>query len=170
MQIFGNGITIRPVTALITKIDPSKPMNKLKLTVGAKRIRSNSSVSGIGGGVGTYQGGGNIRTRAGGNVDPTYTTAYRDVVNQIRNGTDGNRSVGFFVSEGNIGGDSGGLGIVGTSLGTGTKADKPDQRDPNLYEEGEESPKFDNASDGEAGYMSNENNFGSDLEDDLLNK
>lgn len=36
--IFATGMTAKPITAMITKIDPSKPLGKLKLMVGAKRI------------------------------------------------------------------------------------------------------------------------------------
>ncbi len=77
MQIFGNGITMRPITALITKIDPSKPMNKLKMTVGSKLIRS--AMSGISGGASGYTT--SASRRDGLNLDPTYSSAYRDAVN-----------------------------------------------------------------------------------------
>lgn len=77
MQIFGNGITMRPITALITKIDPSKPMNKLKMTVGSKLIRS--ALSGISGGASGYTT--TASRRDGLNLDPTYSSAYRDAVN-----------------------------------------------------------------------------------------
>lgn len=77
MQIFGNGITMRPITALITKIDPSKPMNKLKMTVGSKLIRS--AMSGISSGASGYTT--SASRRDGLNLDPTYSSAYRDAVN-----------------------------------------------------------------------------------------
>ena len=68
-------MTAKPITAMITKIDPSKPLGKLKLVVGAKRVSSQFSGS-IGGG--NYGG-----TSSGGGVDPTYTSAYRNVVSSI---------------------------------------------------------------------------------------
>ena len=94
-------MTAKPITAMITKIDPSKPLGKLKLIVGAKRVSSQFSSS-IGGGA--YGG-----TSSG--TDPTYTSAYRNVVTSIQTSNlSDKRSTGFFVSEGNI------EGIVGTKI------------------------------------------------------
>lgn len=39
-QVYGNGISYKPMMALISKIDPSKPLGKLKLTVGSKIIKT----------------------------------------------------------------------------------------------------------------------------------
>ena len=68
-NILSNGISAKPVMALITKIDPSKPLGELELSVSAKRLRS--TISGIGTGV------------VGSRVDPTYSKAYNDLVEQI---------------------------------------------------------------------------------------
>lgn len=89
--VLANGVSSKPVTAIITKIDPSKPLGSLKLTVSAQRISSNT-IGGIGSG--------------SSRLDPTYTAAYRDVVNQISRGVDDSKSTnGFFVSQGNLGDD-----------------------------------------------------------------
>lgn len=51
-QIYAKGMSVRPVMALIQKIDPSKPFGDFKLTIGAKRIRQNFSNVGRSYGVG----------------------------------------------------------------------------------------------------------------------
>ena len=69
--ILSSGISAKPVTALITKIDPSKPLGPLKLSVSAKPKRS---------AIGGYGGVTNIGGGAGARLDPTYSQAYRDCV------------------------------------------------------------------------------------------
>ena len=72
-QIYANGLTARPVVALIHKTDPSKPFGQLKLTVGAKRLRA--QFSSIGRSTGTGGMGIGMGTGTGGSsgYDPTYT-------------------------------------------------------------------------------------------------
>lgn len=72
-QIYANGLTARPVVALIHKTDPSKPFGQLKLTVGAKRLRA--QFSSIGRSMGTGGMGMGMGTGTGGSsgYDPTYT-------------------------------------------------------------------------------------------------
>lgn len=42
-QVYAKGLTVRPVMALIQKIDPSKPFGSFKITISAKRMRQNFS-------------------------------------------------------------------------------------------------------------------------------
>ena len=70
-QVLSNSITAKPATAIITKIDPSKPLGKLKMNVNTKIkpsvIGGNYGIAGLGADVGMR-------------MDPTYTDAYRGVV------------------------------------------------------------------------------------------
>lgn len=98
---------------MITKIDPQKPLGQLKLTCGAKRIRSTvGSVYGTGIGTGVTGMGGSYSGGMGTRMDPTYTNAYRNIVDQMNRRDVGTKnSTGFFVSEGNV--DTGGDGGTG---------------------------------------------------------
>ena len=89
-----SGISTKPATALIVKIDPSKPLPRLKMSVSSKIKRAPLS---------TYSmADRNLGAVMGGRLDPSYSSAYRDCMNQIQNG--GARRAGL--SMGNIGGNT----------------------------------------------------------------
>lgn len=161
-QIYAKGMSVRPVMALIQKIDPSKPFGNFKLTIGAKRIRTNFSNVGRSYNMGT---------------DPTNQT-YRDVVSQInQGGTNAKRSVGFFVtSTGDTNNENGGntnVEVTGQNLfrrGGLNMGEIPDD-EPEDLNNGSMSSEGDrpirDGIDGRQSFGSNNNNLGSDLEDDL---
>ena len=74
--ILQSGISTKPATALIVKIDPSKPLPRLKMSVSSKIKRAAMS---------SY----NIADRSlgavmGARLDPTYSSVYRNCVNEIQ--------------------------------------------------------------------------------------
>lgn len=74
--ILSSGISAKPCTALITKIDPSKPLGKLTMSVATKSLRSN-----LGGNYAMAAGmGGEVGMR----LDPSYTNTYRQCVADIK--------------------------------------------------------------------------------------
>lgn len=72
-MVLGSGISARPVTTIITKIDPSKPLGKLKMSVSTKTIRT-----ALGGNYAMATGPTGQRT------DPTYAHAYRECIDRLK--------------------------------------------------------------------------------------
>ena len=86
-QLYARNVQVKPVCALLHKIDPTKPFGRFKLTVDAKRGKTSFSNIGrgtgnLGANMGVYTSSG-IGGRTG--IDPTQQSHFRDVVSQIRN-------------------------------------------------------------------------------------
>ena len=152
----------KPVLGLIKKIDPSKPLNKLKLTVDVKRtgnagyIVTGTRMHGMSGGVGAGE-------------DPTYTKAYHDVLENVKrdNRTGGGQNQDFFVSQRDTG--------VGMARRQGVNMGDIGGIEPveDIEEEDNLGGGLNDSQLGNAGYSDGENNDRNDgneaSDEDLMN-